>query len=95
MDTTNLKVWLPFDRSTTTDLCGNSWTAYNNPSISDGALSLVGPAQYLSLNDDLPLGGRDFTVSGEFLMNSSTEKWARIFCVFINTEYLNLSIQLN
>lgn len=86
MDTTNLKVWLPFDRSTTTDLCGNSWTAYNNPSISDGALSLVGPAQYLSLNDDLPLGGRDFTVSGEFLMNSSTEKWARIFCVFINTE---------
>ena len=86
MDATHLKVWLPFDESTTLDRCGNSWTAYNNPSISDGALSLVGGNPYLSLNDDLPLGGRDFTVSGEFLMNSSTEKWARIFCVFIDTE---------
>lgn len=40
MDTTNLIEWLPFDKSPTEDLCGNTWTATGSPTIgANGAIS--------------------------------------------------------
>lgn len=57
-----LKVWLPFNESTTQDLCGNSWTAYGTPTIAEGALQLDG-ASYIEADvAPLSLLNSDFTI---------------------------------
>lgn len=61
MDAATLIVYLPFDSSPTEDLCGNSWTAYGNPTIADGALNLDGSSR-LAMSDGVALGGQDFTI---------------------------------
>ncbi|MBQ3452037.1 MAG: LamG domain-containing protein, partial [Selenomonadaceae bacterium] len=70
MDTTNLKVYLPFDDSTTQDLCGGSWTATGNPTIQDGKLYLNGES-YLQLDGGVTLGGQDFTICCKAKMDSN------------------------
>ncbi|MBR4382775.1 MAG: hypothetical protein IKP64_04380, partial [Selenomonadaceae bacterium] len=79
MDATKLKVWLPFDESTTADKCGNSWTATGSPTISNGALQFSANNQYLSMDGGITLGGKDFTIRGKFNMSSSSEGHCRIF----------------
>ena len=77
IDTDFLKVWLQFNHDATTDFCGNIWTAHNSPFVSTynsfygKALQLAGGyntrsdlGQYLSLDDGITLGGKDFTVDG-------------------------------
>lgn len=75
MGTTNLKVYLPFDSSTTEDLCGNSWTAYGSPTVSNGAAHFNGTDQYLELTNFTPpseLFNSDFTI--HFYMNYRDSK---------------------
>ena len=82
MNAENLKVWLPFDESTTLDKCGNTWTTYGTPSISDTnaingkALQLDG-SSYLR-TENIELGGRDFAIDGWLYMNSTTPAQACI-----------------
>lgn len=78
MNATNLVAWLPFDTSTTQDLCGNTWTAYGSPTIANGALQLNG-SSYLQMTGGITLGGQDFTIRGKFLMNSDSGAYCRIF----------------
>ncbi|MBR0288996.1 MAG: LamG domain-containing protein, partial [Selenomonadaceae bacterium] len=79
MDTTFLKVWLPFDESTTKDLCWNGWTAYGSPTIQDNALYLPGSSSYLAMDGGITLGGQNFTIRGKFNMDSSSGSYCRIF----------------
>ncbi len=75
MNTSSLIVWLPLHASTTKDLCGNSWTAYGAPKISNGALKTNGTNQYLELTNFTPpseLFNSDFTI--HFYMNYRDSK---------------------
>ena len=63
MDATKLIAYLPFDTSTTADLCGNTWTAYNAPTIVNNLAVFSGANQYLELDGTITLGGQDFTIS--------------------------------
>ncbi len=78
MSTANLVSWLPFDTSTTQDLCGNEWTVSGSPTISDNALQLNG-SSYLQKSGGITLGGQDFTICGKFNMSSSSGASCRIF----------------
>ena len=68
-NTENLVVWLPFDESTTEDKCGNTWTAYGTPTISETdaingkALQLDG-SSYIECADVAPIEffNSDFTI---------------------------------
>ena len=80
----NLIAHLPFDNSTTEDLCGNTWTATGNPAIENGALVLDG-SSYLRLDGSLTLGGQDFTINGWFNISSATPSLAAIFTVYEGT----------
>ena len=75
----SLKVWLPFDESTTKDLCWNGWTAYGSPTIQDTKLNLPGDSSYLAMTDGITLGGQNFTIRGKFNMDSATDAWGRLF----------------
>lgn len=90
-----LKVWLRFNESATADECGNSWTAYNSPTISTAnaingnALQLSGGyktnselGQYLALDGGLTLGGQDFTIDFWSFMDSGIGSYARPFAIF-------------
>ena len=72
-----LKVWLPFDNSATEDLCGNEWTAYGTPTISDTnaingkALQLDG-SSYLRRVEPFVFAGQAFTVQCWFSGTSNT-----------------------
>ena len=72
-----LVVNMPFDTSTTQDLCGNTWTAYGSPSIVDKYLNL--PSGSYLMNNSVTVGGKDFTINGWCYMNSSSGSYARIF----------------
>ncbi len=84
MSSPYLKVWLPFNSSTTEDICGNGWTAVNNPTVaatnavSGNALQLSGGA-YLQTASKILIGGQDFTVDFWAYGNSSQVRWAGIF----------------
>ena len=93
MDATNLKVWLPFDESTTADKCGNTWTTYGTPVIDNGALKLNG-SSYLQMDGSITLGGKDFTINGYFNISSSSGNWCRGFCFYNTTNSDANSIQL-
>lgn len=73
MDTSNLKVWLPFDVLPTKDLCGNSWRLYTEgtpPAIINGKLYFDGIENVeFESNKGFAFTGQDFSVSVEF--NSS------------------------
>lgn len=80
----SLKVWLPFNESTTADKCGNEWTAYGSPTINatnainGKALQLSG-GSYLSMDSKVTIGGADFTIDGYCYFNSSSTGNPRIF----------------
>ena len=99
MDATKLKVWLPFDESTTADKCGNTWTTYGSPTISatnainGNALQLNG-SSYLQMDGSITLGGKDFSIDGWFNLSSSTGNWPRVFALFNTTNSDANSIQL-
>ena len=78
----SLKVYLPFDLSTTEDLKGNEWTAYGSPTIQDTQLNLPGSSSYLAMDGGITLGGQNFTIRGKFNMDSAAGKWCRIFEIF-------------
>ncbi|MBR0103131.1 MAG: hypothetical protein IJQ01_06495, partial [Selenomonadaceae bacterium] len=69
MNAENLVVWLPFDESTTEDLCSNEWTAYGAPTIDEtdaitgNALQLDG-SSYIQCDTVAPieLFNSDFTI---------------------------------
>lgn len=65
MNAQNLVAWLPFDTSTTQDLCGGSWTASGSPTIQDGMLFLNG-SSYLKRTEQFKFTGQLFTISCEF-----------------------------
>lgn len=77
-----LVVNMPFDTSTTQDLCGGTWTAYGSPSISSKQLYLPGNSSYVARNSSLTLGGKDFTIRGWFNMSSSSGDYARVFTLY-------------
>ena len=77
MDATNLIAYLPFDTSTTLDLCGGAWTATGNPTIQDGVLNLDG-SSYLERDGGITLGGQDFTIRGWFNMASAAASYAML-----------------
>ena len=84
MDTTNLIAYLPFDESTTLDLCGNEWTAYNTTSI-DETNAISGTALqlnkgYLRSNEQVTFGGADFTISFYTYLSSSSHYFGGLFC---------------
>lgn len=54
MDATNIKVYLPFDTSTTEDLCGNEWTVHGTPQIVDETVHLPSNA-YLTADNIVDL----------------------------------------
>ena len=81
----NLAVWLPFDESTTKDLCGNTWTAYGDHTISDGTLQLNGTNQYLALDGGITLGGKDFTICAEVNLSSAAGSWVHIINLWTNS----------
>ena len=64
MDTTNLKIYLPFNNSPTEDLCNNDWTVSGSPTVSDGTLYLNG-SSYLKLVNPFVFSGQDLTFSVE------------------------------
>ena len=64
MDTTNLKIYLPFNNSPTEDLCNNDWTVSGSPTVSDGTLYLNG-SSYLKLVNPFVFSGQDFTIATE------------------------------
>ena len=78
---------LPFDDSTTEDLCGNTWTAYGNPTIgtngaiSGNALQLNG-SSYLQKSGSISLGGQDFTIRGWFNVSASASAIGALFCIY-------------
>lgn len=62
MNVNNLVVYLPFDESTTQDLCGNTWTAVGDPTIQNGELVLNG-TNYISADvAPIALFNSDFTI---------------------------------
>lgn len=79
MDTTNLIAYLPFDTSTTEDKCGNTWTAYNAPTIVDNTAVFSGANQYLELDGTITLGGQDFTIAAKINLSSAAGSWIHIF----------------
>lgn len=85
-----LAVWLPFDVDATTDLCGNTWTAYGNPTvgtsgaISGKALQLDG-SSYLQKSGSISLGGKDFTIRGWFNVSSSASGLGAPLCIYQGT----------
>lgn len=79
MDANNLIVYLPFDTSTTLDLCGNSWTAYGSPTLENGALKLDGSSSYLAMDGGITLGGQDFTIAAKINLSSAAGSWIHIF----------------
>lgn len=66
MDTTNLVAWLPFDESTTQDLCGNTWTATGDVSFST-TVKKFGTASV-----HLPNGAR---LVANNIINLNADKW--------------------
>ena len=72
-----LIVNMPFDTSTTQDLCGNTWTAYGSPTIVSKYLNL--PSGSYLINNSVTVGGKDFTINGWCYVNSSTGTWSRVF----------------
>lgn len=86
---TKLIAYLPFDTSTTEDLCGNTWTTSGTPTIANGALKLDGNSSYLAMDGGITLGGQDFTIRGKFNMSSSTGSYPRILQIF-NTANSNI-----
>ena len=82
-----LKVYLPFDKSSTEDLCGNTWTDHNDVELtseenkvkSGKAANFVSPSQYISLDNGIYLGGCDFTINMWIHMDSSCSTYGRIF----------------
>lgn len=80
-----LQSWMLFENSPTEDLCGNTWTAYNNPSIIDtdvlhGKALQLNSGQYLSMTNTISLGGdKDLTISGWYNMSTSSGTWASMF----------------
>ena len=77
MDTTNLISWLTFDVDATTDLCGNTWTAYGNPTIgTDGAISgsalQLDGSGYLRYGSTFNFTGQPFTIGCWFSGVSNT-----------------------
>ncbi|MBQ3335815.1 MAG: hypothetical protein IJG80_00240 [Selenomonadaceae bacterium] len=84
-----LKVWLPFDKTPTQDLCGNEWTLQGSPTISEtnaingralqvtGDISGVGIAR-LRL-ENIELGGQSFTIKGWFTRKAGiSDTWAAV-----------------
>ena len=81
MDTTNLKVYLPFDTSTTQDLCGGTWTATSELEIVNHALKFNAYEQYISRDGGITLGGQDFTISFKCNMRSLSGNYAHLFSI--------------
>lgn len=82
MDTTNLVSWLPFDKSPTEDLCGNTWTATGNPTIGKKN-SIIGSALQLDGQSclklsNIMLGGQSFEISGWVYVDSASPNYARV-----------------
>lgn len=83
--TENLKAWLRFNDSTTADVCGNSWAATGNPSVSaqnaknGNALQLDG-SSHIKLSG-LPLCGQAFTIDLWVYANSSTPSNGRVISI--------------
>lgn len=78
---------LHFDESVTKDECGNTWTVYGNPTISDSnakfgkALQLDG-SSYLELENPIYLGGQDFTIAGWCYTDPNNAEDARAFEIY-------------
>ena len=84
MDTTNLIAYLPFDESTTLDLCGNEWTATGTVSIVDGAANFN--ISYLRSNEQVTFGGAEFTISFYTYLSSSSHYDGGLFCAQPTTQ---------
>ena len=89
-----LKVWLPFDKSTTLDRCDNTWKASGNPTISadnaisDNALQLDGSSHLLSNN--IELGGQNFSIDAYVYMDSTSSSGAEVFYIGNSSGFLVL-----
>ena len=78
----NLAVWLPFDESTTKDLCGNTWTTSTASTVDfDNAINYKAfqnkqahsqQVHLLTMSESLALGGQSFTIRGWFNLTSYT-----------------------
>ena len=79
MDANNLKIWLPFNNSTTEDFCGNSWTVNGNPAIVNNSLYLNG-SSYLKLSSKFNFSGQDFSIATKFSATSNTTGGS--FCIW-------------
>lgn len=83
----NLKAYLSFDGNATYDLCGNTWTAYGTPTVSETnatsgkALQLDGKSSYLRINGGITLGGKSFTIHLWCAFSSASGAAALFFCV--------------
>ena len=85
----NTTVLLKFNTDTTTDECGNTWTAYGSPYLSSSvvtiaqakfgkALALDG-TNYLQISQPITLGGQDFTIDFWGYLSSASTAWGYIF----------------
>ena len=86
MDATKLLAYLPFDESPTEDLCGGSWAAHNNPIIQNCQLNFNASEQYVSCDDEITLGGQDFTICCKVNMNTLSGNYATVFALFNSME---------
>ena len=75
MDTTNLKVYLPFDYSPTQDLIGNTWTANGNVEIIGTKANFDG-ASYLKMTELFEFTGQPFTICCKFSATKNTTSGA-------------------
>ena len=75
-----LVAYLPFDQSTTLDLCGNEWTAYGTPTIQDGALYLNGSSYLVNSNIADDIGAGKWTI--DFWATAASTHFGGIFGTF-------------
>lgn len=91
MDANNLKVWLPFNRMPTEDLCDNEWhgdnPVFTREITADGAIngnalqisyhgSTNNYLDYcLNMTGGITLGGQSFTIKGCFNLQSCYDQW--------------------
>lgn len=63
--------WLRFDSAATADKCGETWTAYGSPTISNNALQLNG-SSYLKRDSPFKFTGQPFSIGCWFSGTSNT-----------------------
>ena len=81
MNAQNLVAWLPFDESTTQDLCGNTWTIEGTePTIQNQAIDLTGNTYIYTSSPTL--GSLNFTIHWwEFIPSSQDSFWRDVVVI--------------